>query len=161
MAVNKIRRLIFLNQAAKTLKPLMAGVLRIMNMARRGVGNYDINPAVPPDLRPQHSNNGAHLRFGVLKRAAVVPVGAFQTQYIQAGNLYQPAVQIVASHGELVFKSDIMIALYIVKRDFIKMNQPRKIFRGKIAAGQDKIDAFETIAIDPAVQLRYDHIGDR
>jgi hypothetical protein len=64
-------------------------------------------------------------------------VGAFQTQYIQAGNVYQPPVQVIAPHGELVFEADIMIALYIVKWNFIKMNQPGEIFRGKIAAGQD------------------------
>jgi hypothetical protein len=64
-------------------------------------------------------------------------VGAFQTQYIQAGKVNQPPVQVIAPHGEFVFEADIMIALYIVKRDIIKMNQPGEIFRGKITAGQD------------------------
>jgi hypothetical protein len=40
------------------------------------------------------------------------------------------------------------------------MNQPRKIFRRKISAGNNQVNALKKIGIGPAVQLRLDNIGD-
>ncbi len=74
-----------------------------------------INTALPPDHRPQPSNDAAHLTLGMLIGPAIVPAGALQAQKIQTSDPLYPGVQIDSPLRPFVFVSDIVVSADKIK----------------------------------------------
>ena len=149
--MNEITWLILINQAAEAFKPFVTWVFSIVDMSGRSVSKNNINAALPPDCRPKPTDNRAHLPLCVLIRAAIVPVRSLQTKNIYSSNLYQPAVQVIAAFRRLIFITNIMVALHIVKGGFKKMKQTGKVFRGKITTGNNEVNVRKKAGIDPLI----------
>ncbi len=149
--MDEITRLILINQPAEAFKPFVTWIFRIVDMSRRSVGKNNINAAPPPDCRPKPTDNRAHLPLCVLIRAAIVPVRSLQTKNIYSSNFYQPAVQVITTFRRLVFITNIMVALHIVKGGFKIMKQTGKVFRGQITTGNNEVNVRKRTGIDPLV----------
>lgn len=80
MPMNKIRRLISVDQFHEALKALVGGGIYIVDMAGGGVGEKDIKTVVSPQLRFQLPNSAAHLIFRIHIFAISIAVGTSQSQ---------------------------------------------------------------------------------
>lgn len=160
MAMNEIARMIFIYQPAEAFESLMAGIFRIMNVSWRSMCNHYINTTPPPECRTQSTDDGAHLPLGVLMGTAIVPMRSFQPQDFYSFESHQAAVQVIAAFRRFIIIPNIMVAPYIVKGGFQKMSQSRKVFRRKVAAGNNEIDTFKQVRLDPPIQHGLNNIGD-
>lgn len=151
MPMDKIRRLIFFNQPAEAFKSFMTGIFRIMNVPRRCMGNHHIDPASPPQRRPESTDEGTHLPFGILIRSAIVPVRPLQTENIYALVIHQSAVQIETALRPGLFIANIMVATYIIKGHIKIVNQTRKVFRWQVTTGDNQIDFFFQFSVNSPI----------
>jgi hypothetical protein len=156
--VNKIIRMILVDQPAKAFKSPVTQIFCIVDKARRRMRHDDVNSLMPPDRRPQPADDGPHLGFGVLKTASVVPAGAFKTQKTKTLYFFEPAVQIKSALGQFAVVSNIMVAAHKVQRSIKGVEQQGKVFRRQITAGNDDIDVCKGLLARVPVQHRIDDI---
>jgi len=149
--MDEITWLILINKPPEAFKPFVTWVFSIVDMSGRSVGKNNINAALPPDCRPKPTDNRAHLPLCVLVRAAIVPVRSLQTKNIYSFDLYQPAVQVITTFRLLIFITNIMVTLHIVKGCFKIMKQTGKVFRGQIATGNNEVNVRKKAGIVPLV----------
>ena len=140
MPVNKVIRLILVDQPAKASKSSMAEIFGIVYESRRCMRNNDIDPALPPDHRSQPPNDRTHLAFSVLVWPPVIPAGSFQPQKVESFDPLQPGVQIDTTLRPFVFVSDIVVSADKIKWCTKYVNQPGKILRRQITARNDHIN---------------------
>jgi hypothetical protein len=116
------------------------------------MGDNDIDATVPPERGSQSCDHGPHLAFGILIRAAIVPTGTRQAQKVDSFESLQPAVQVKAALGQIVFVSDIVVSADIKQRCIKDMGQTRKILGRQIATGDNDINFSKRIAVGISVQ---------
>ena len=104
MPMDEQRWIVFVDEPSETLEPGVAEIVAIMDITRRCMGDDDIHPFPPPHRRAQSPDDGPHLPFGILIRAAIVPDRTFQSENIQAAVPCEPAVQVDTTPGGVVLK---------------------------------------------------------
>jgi hypothetical protein len=138
--MNEIRRLVLFNQSAKAFKPLVTGVFGIVDMPRGRMGNHHINPSPPPEDRSKPANDGTHLPLLVLAGTAIVPARSLQAENIYSVFFYQPAVQIATACRRFLVITNVMVAADVIKGGVKGMGQTGKVFRWKVATGNNQVD---------------------
>ena len=152
MPVDKISRLIFFNQPAEAFESFVTGIFGIMNVPRRCMGNHDIDPSPPPKYRSESANDGTHLPFCILKRLTIVPVRPLQPENVYAPFIHQSAVQIKPALRPRLFKTNVMVAAYIIKGHIKSVNQTGKVFRRQVTTGDNQIDLLFRFSANMLIQ---------
>ena len=73
MTMNKITGLIFFDEFDKDPETPMAGVFRIMDKSRRGMGDNQIDAPAAPQGKTHFPDKPGHLFLGILIDIAVIP----------------------------------------------------------------------------------------
>ncbi len=159
--MNQIGGMVLFNQPVKTFKPLVTGVFRILDMARRRMGNHHVHTSPPPECRSKPTYDGTHSPFLVLDGAAIVPARPLQPEKVYPFEFYQPAVQVVTACRRLLVITYIMVAAHIIKWGLKKIDQTGKVFRRKVATGKNQVDILKRVGIGLLEKSRFYHIRDR
>ena len=159
MAVNEIAGVVAFEQAAVGFEAAMAEVVGVVNAARWGVGEHDIDTAPPPQGRFQFPQQLLHLPFGILHRTPIVPHGTLEPQKVQPLEADQAPVQIDAAPRRLALVADVVVAADEKQRRSQLRLEKREIFRRQITAGKNQIEPREAPAIEVFGEIRHHRIG--
>lgn len=141
MAMQKVTRLVFVNEPAKAAKAAMATVFGVMNKSRRGVGYDQIDTSPAPKGKTHFFYEPGHLVFGILVDIAIIPPRAGETENLNFADMDNPPVDMHAPDWRRSPVADVMIAENVEQRHIVAVAQSRQIFRRQVTAGEDQLDA--------------------
>lgn len=121
--MNEVVWLVFVNEQPKGPKATMAQVFRVMDIARRGMGDNQIDTPTAPQTKAQTLDKVGHLFFGVLIDVAIVPAGAGKTDDLQLADVDKPPVNQRAANRRRRAIADIVVAENVEERHIVAVTQ--------------------------------------
>jgi len=161
MSVNEQFRMVFVDQPVEHIESGMRQIGVVAELIGGGMGQQNIEAAIPPELEAQFFDALAHLAFGVHVRPLAVAHAAAKAENAQTVVLVNRILDADAALGRILRVSAVVVAVDVEDGRSGKAGEEGEIVCRQIAAGEDQIDVLEPASVEMIPQAGICLIGEQ